>query len=253
MEVGVTPGGLPPKHLCGVVGARHVILPGAKEDDARLAVRDAIRLGGAVVFTGASGTSKTYIAVCIAERLAIPCTYVEVPKDVRGNDLHVVVLEGLRGPDTFDDSAPRRRLRGWIKDDCRVRRLCILDEIHLSGSDGRNLVRYLIGQPGNQTAFLLVGEHVATWIDADPAFDSRIARWVDFPESTPEEIAAFARAFHPLYETASDSLLKRVAEYAGVHKRKWARMIETCLTITDGTATKLSPALIAEARRVLGS
>ena len=83
MEVGLSPGGLPAKHLRGVLGARHVILPGEKEDDARLAVRDGLRLGSAVVFTGASGTSKTYVAVCIAERLAVPCTYVEIPDGAR--------------------------------------------------------------------------------------------------------------------------------------------------------------------------
>lgn len=58
MEAELTTGQLPPMHPRGVVGARWVPMP--DEDDIRLAVRDVIRIAGAVVFSGVSGTSKTW-------------------------------------------------------------------------------------------------------------------------------------------------------------------------------------------------
>ena len=250
MEGGLARGHLPPKHPRGIVGARHVVL--ATEEDARLAVRDIIRIGGAAVFTGSSGTSKTYMAVSIAERLAIRPIYYEVQNGTRGNDLYVAALEHARAPGTFDPSAPKRMLRGGLSDECLQPVLWILDEVHLSGAAGRDMVRYLIGQPMNRAAFLLVGEHVEKWVDVDPAFESRVARWIPFPEATPEQMVAFARAFHPLYETASSALLQRVATYAGVHKRKWARVIEACQTITDGAADRLSRELLTDALHTIG-
>jgi hypothetical protein len=245
VESRVIAGELPAKHPAGVIGARHVIVP--EEDDARLAVRDAIHLGGAAVFSGPSGTSKTYTAISVAEHLAIRPIYVEVERGARGKDLHILALEHARGEENVDARDPRRKLRRDLRHECRMRALWIWDEVHRSGRDGRDLIRYLVGQPGNRAAFLLVGEEVEAWIDVDPAFDSRIARWVPFREPTPEQMLAFARDFHPLYETASQALLEQVANWAGVHKRKWARVIESCLTITDGTADRLTRPLLTEA------
>jgi hypothetical protein len=219
------------------------------EDDIRLAVRDVIRIAGAVVFSGVSGTSKTATAIWIAEQLAVQTIYLEVERDTRGNDLHVLALEHARGEENVDDRERRRKLRRDLKAECRRPVLWIWDEVHRSGRDGRDLIRYLMGQPANRAAFLLIGEEVDRWIDADPAFDSRIARRWFFRESSPDEIIDFARAFHPLYETASRAQLNQVASWAGVHKRRWARLIEACLTITDGTADRLTRQLVSEALR----
>jgi hypothetical protein len=240
-----------------VIGARHV--PSALYDRARLAVRDALNLGGPVVFYGRSGTSKTYTAIRICEQLRIEPAYLELEPRPRGNDIEISVLRAFaRGQDAgeeleqLDDRMGRRAARALLATHCERPRLVVLDEVHHGGIYGRDLIRFLIGRPANQAAFLLVGEKVEEYLANDTAFKSRVVRWVPFPELSRDEMVAFARAFHPIYEHSEPHLLERVLEFAGVHKRLWARIIEACLTVSDGIARELSDSLLDEAIRTVG-
>jgi len=243
----LNPQPFPNLHWRGTEGARHVNTPQYRKT--YLAIEAACRIQGIVAVIGDPGLGKTHdCGLAVARLHLVPAYYGVGPKPL-GKEFEEGAIYSL-AKDRYNYNNPRRVMKRDLKWAAATHALVwTLDDVERSEGYGIELVRHIWAQPTNKLTFVLVGNNLMQFLDANPALRDRVARLVHYHPMTPAESVAYGRSYHPMYEHAPESVVTYVEnETAHGIARQWAQITETLLSEGfDYRTAKLTLALVDDA------
>lgn len=218
---------LPKKHWPGTLGCHDVLT--AEVIAGLVKAGEAVREHGICALYGPPGTSKTFTALTLAERLGIPFRYLE-PARVSEKAGVIRILRTLEWPHN-----PTKTMDALLTDlvaACAVEQVLAIDEADRVGHAGMELVRFLVAQPTNRTTFILVGYKIARLIAANPALDSRIPWRHEYRALEGEDLVAALRLYHRVFADLPEALLARIGGFSHGEFRLIAQVLAALLSRT---------------------
>ena len=240
------PRGFGQLHRRGTESARTV-----ETDDlvkTRIAIKTAWKQQGLVALIGEPGLGKTLAAgTAIAQLGLLPC-YAHIPPRPKDKEFEEALLDAVTDGayDTRNTRATERR------DLAQVGRthefVFTLDDIERAEGYGIELVRYVWDQAANRVTYVLAGNHLDRFLAANPALDSRVARYVHFSPWTVGQAKLYLPQYHDLFARATPAVIEYAfREFAHGFFRNWARLLEALLANLKRPDQPLTRSLVDEA------
>jgi AAA domain len=175
---------------------------------------------------GEAGLGKTYATeratIAHAERLGMRHVHVKPRESMSGGALVGALLEQL-----FDVHVVRPSTRGpqfaLLVDELSERTLVHIDEAQYLSANAMHILRHIDDLSHVPVCCVLSGGNTF-WkvLSSDPMLKDRVPNRVPFRRFRSDEIPAVVRAFHPMFDVATDEQLLRLDElYAHGVFRAW--------------------------------
>jgi len=219
------------RHFLDLDGARtipteHLLLSGR-------AVADLVETHAMGAFHGDAGLGKTFAVERAVEGLGGDWepVWLSFPARPTMRLIAIELLAAISGSHTQHD---RFKITRLLKAELALApRLIVVDEAQNLNRECIEFLRHLSEDPQRRGAILLVGGD-GCWevLSREPMLRSRVYRRVAFTPLTPREVLRVIRAFHALYEGASDELIRFIDNYCGHgNLRNWASFTLSALDL----------------------
>lgn len=220
-----------PRHFLDLPGAATVATDSLAL--AERAVRDVARHRALGVVHGPAGVGKTYAVERAVGGLGAEWepVWLSFPARPTMRLIAAELLAALSGSHTQHD---RFKITRLLKAELALApRLVIVDEAQNLNRECIEFLRHLNEDPQRRGAILLVGGD-GCWevLSREPMLRSRVYRRVAFTPLAQTEVLRAMRAFHAIYQGATDELIRFVDDYCGHGNfRSWASFTLSALDL----------------------
>jgi len=219
------------RHFLDLPGAATVVTDSLALADR--AVRDAARHRALGVVHGPAGVGKTFAVERAVEGLGGDWepVWLSFPARPTMRLIASELLAAISGSHTQHD---RFKITRLLKAELALApRLIVVDEAQNLNRECIEFLRHLSEDPQRRGDIVLVGGD-GCWeaLSREPMLRSRVYRRVAFTPLTQREVLRIIRAFHAVYEGASDELIRFIDNYCGHgNLRNWASFTLSALDL----------------------